>query len=266
MRLAFTNLACPEWSIERAAEAGASYGYEGIEVRLLDGEVLDPELDPSARARVRDAADAAGLTVVCVDTSIRVAQPSASMAADGEAFARMASEWGASFLRVFGGDPKLGLDAAGRALAIEQLGSLAEAARPFGVTVLLETHDLFAASAPVADVLAAVDHPNAGALWDTLHPWRVGETPERTLANLGEWLRLVHVKDGVRRQDGTADLRILGEGDVPMAEVLAGLRRVGYDGWLSVEWERKWHPEIAPADVALPRHVAALGELGVSAR
>jgi len=36
------------------------------------------------------------------------------------------------------------------------------------------------------------------------------------------------------------------------------LRRRGYDRWIAVEWEKKWHPEIADPAVALPQHIALL--------
>ena len=49
-----------------------------------------------------------------------------------------------------------------------------------------------------------------------------------------------------------------------MRESLAALRAAGYDGWLTVEWEKRWHPELAEPEVALPRErrdVAALARL-----
>ena len=63
---------------------------------------------------------------------------------------------------------------------------------------------------------------------------------------------LVHVKDARRRDDGW-ELVPLGEGEVPVRESLAALRAAGYDGWLTVEWEKRWHPELAEPEVALPR-------------
>jgi hypothetical protein len=30
------------------------------------------------------------------------------------------------------------------------------------------------------------------------------------------------------------------------------------EGWLSVEWEKRWHPELAEPELALPRELAAL--------
>jgi hypothetical protein len=32
----------------------------------------------------------------------------------------------------------------------------------------------------------------------------------------------------------------------------------GYQRWLSVEWEKHWHPEIEEPEIALPAHVKLL--------
>jgi hypothetical protein len=32
----------------------------------------------------------------------------------------------------------------------------------------------------------------------------------------------------------------------------------GYRGWSSVEWEKRWHPEIEEPEVALPQHLKLL--------
>ncbi len=36
MRLAYSSLACPAWTVEGAVAAVARYGYDGIEWRLAD--------------------------------------------------------------------------------------------------------------------------------------------------------------------------------------------------------------------------------------
>jgi glucosamine-6-phosphate deaminase len=73
----------------------------------------------------------------------------------------------------------------------------------------------------------------------------------------------VHVKDARRPAAGRASSAgfapwtpvLPGEGDVPAARVLLWLLSSGYDGWVSFEWEKRWHPEIAGAEVALPHFV-----------
>jgi sugar phosphate isomerase/epimerase len=266
MKLAFTTLACPGWTLEQALDAAQRYGYEGIELRLLDGELLTPDLGADQRMRVLGACRSAGLPICCLDTSVRLAQPvradRAAQVHDGIAFLELAAMWGAPCIRVFGGPPAgVGDDEAIEA-ATECLRPLAERGAELGVAVALETHDAFAAGASVARVLDQVPGPGAGALWDILHPNRVGEPVERTLELIGARLLHVHIKDGHRPPDGGPNwpLALLGEGDVPTASILRAMRGAGYDGWISVEWEKKWHPQIAEPEVALPQHADKLRE------
>jgi sugar phosphate isomerase/epimerase len=266
MKLAFTTLACPGWTLEQAVAAARQYGYEGLELRLLDGELLRSDIDIETRRRVRELCTDDGLPIVCVDTSVKIAQPDQAARAeqirDGMAFLELAAGWDAPLIRVFGGPPAGTDEAAAREAAIECLAPLAERGCELGVAVALETHDAFSGSAIVSDVLARIPPGGAGVLWDTLHPFRVGDTLDQTIANLRGRLLHVHVKDGRQPADGGPnwDLTLLGEGQVPMRAILAALRADGYDGWLSVEWEKKWHPDLAEPEVALPQHAALLRE------
>jgi sugar phosphate isomerase/epimerase len=106
----------------------------------------------------------------------------------------------------------------------------------------------------VAAVLEQVGSPAAAALWDTLHPYRVGESPEAVLAAIGPYLAHVHLKDGRRPASGGTDWPLvpLGAGDVPLPAIITALRAHGYMGVLSFEWEKKWHPDLAEPEVVLP--------------
>jgi fatty-acyl-CoA synthase len=37
-----------------------------------------------------------------------------------------------------------------------------------------------------------------------------------------------------------------------LPEVRSALRQLNYDRFVSFEWEKKWHPEIEDASIALP--------------
>jgi sugar phosphate isomerase/epimerase len=128
-----------------------------------------------------------------------------------------------------------------------------------GVTVAVETHDDFSASAVLAELLVRVPVPGIGAVWDSHHPHRVGETPAQVAGNLGDRVALAQVKDA-RRDSGEPSgwhLVLLGEGEVPVREVARLARDAGLD-WISVEWEKHWHPDIEPPEEALPQHLAVL--------
>ena len=111
-------------------------------------------------------------------------------------------------------------------------------------------------------IMNQVPGPGAGVLWDIMHPSRMGELASDTLARFGDRLQHVHIKDGRRPADGSVnwDLTLLGEGEIPTRDILAALKKGGYTGWLSVEWEKKWHPEIEEPEVALPQHAKLLRE------
>jgi sugar phosphate isomerase/epimerase len=156
----------------------------------------------------------------------------------------LAAEWGAPAVRVFGGEAESLDDELARA---EQLG----------VTILLETHDDWSSARRVAGVLERFDSVWLAAVWDLHHPQRAGESPQDVLDALGDRIGLVHVKDA--RADGS--LVPLGAGEVPVRECVELLRAAGYDGWWTVEWEKRWHPELAEAEDALPHELAVLRRL-----
>ena len=97
-----------------------------------------------------------------------------------------------------------------------------------------------------------------GAVWDSHHPHRMGETPAEVYANLGPRILLAQVKDARRAPDGDWRLVLLGAGEVPVREMLGLLAAGGYPHWISVEWEKRWHPEIEDPEVALPQHLDLL--------
>ena len=195
----------------------------------------------------------AAVPLVSLDTSIELARP---FGRELPAALELAAEWRAPAVRVFGGESQA-LDDIARRLE-PALGRAAE----LGVTVALETHDSFSSAKLVSQLLNRVDNPSFAALWDFHHTCRVGESPEDVLRALGTRIHLVHVKDARHRGDDW-ELVPLGEGDVPVRESLAALDAAGYDGWLTVEWEKRWHPELAEPEIALPRELETLeGWLG----
>jgi len=261
-RIAFSTLAFPDATLAAAASAGRRWGYSGIELRLIDGELVDPAMSAARRAQVRQTLAAAGLPVVAVDSSIRLTgeDPGPEL----RRFLQLASDLAAPLVRVFGGplDPPPArrdrLRDAARVLA----DAVPLAAR-LGVAIGVETHDAFSASSAVAELLALLSADGVppdlvGAVWDSHHPHRVGETPAEVYANLSPRILLAQVKDARRVKDGEWQLVQLGAGEVPVREMLSLLTAGGYPHWISVEWEKRWHPEIEAPEVALPQHLDLL--------
>ncbi|WP_207344978.1 TIM barrel protein [Arthrobacter sp. E3] len=163
-----------------------------------------------------------------------------------------------------GEEPSVAMAAADRRAA-RRLNAAAAHARKLGVAILLETHDSHPRAADVARILALVDaDAPVKVIWDLMHPWRHDETPEQSATLLGESLAYAQYKDGVRTP-GTHDvvLTLPGEGELPLlrmnalAAELAAAQGIS-DPWVSLEWERAWHPELPPVSQALAALKAVL--------
>ncbi len=262
--LAFSTLAFPDATLASAVSLGRRWGYAGIELRLIDGQLIDPSMPAADRARVKRTL--AGLPVVAVDSSIRLT--GGDQGAQLGRFLELASDWEAPLVRVFGGELAAGArdpQARGPQLraAAGVLDSNVPLASRLGVAIGVETHDDFSASSVVAELLAMSDPEWTGAVWDSLHPHRAGERPADVYANLGGRILLAQVKDARRIPGSEGDdwqLVLLGQGEVPVRQMLGLLRAGGYRGWISVEWEKRWHPEIEEPEVALPQHLRLLAE------
>ncbi len=261
-RVAYSTLACPTWSLDRAVRAVAEYGYEGLEVRFLDGATVSPTLSTADRQRVRQTFENASVPLVGLDSDVRVADPNPAVPLEmGRRMLDVAADIGAPLLRVYGGRFEGQSLQDAEAQVADTLRQLAPEAARVGVRLGLETHDVFASAETTARVLSWVNHPSVGAIWDWLNCWLLGENPAMG-ERLMPWLFHVHMKDGRKTASGWTPMP-LGTGGAPVADVLAALRKINYAGWICVEWEKAWHTEIDEPEVALPRERAALAGFGV---
>ncbi len=87
--------------------------------------------------------------------------------------------------------------------------------------------------------VARVGHPNFGALYDTFHANIEEHDPVGCIAESGDVIRHVHVSENHR---GTP-----GEGHIDFAATFRALRRLGYDGWLTIEAFGQALPDLAAA-------------------
>jgi sugar phosphate isomerase/epimerase len=262
LRIAFSTLAFPDATLAEATTLGRSWGYAGVELRLIDGRLIDSSMSAAERVRVKQTIAAASLPIVSVDSSIILTSEEAGL--ELRRFLELANEWESPLIRVYGGP--LAEEPGTRRKQMEAAASVLQEAIPlaerFGVAVAIETHDSFSASAVVAELLAMVQSKWVGALWDTHHPHRMGERPAEVYEHIGPRVLHVQVKDARRSaaHKGGWQLVPLGEGEVPVRETIRLLAASGYAGYISVEWEKYWHPDIEEPQIALPQHLKVLQE------
>jgi sugar phosphate isomerase/epimerase len=133
------------------------------------------------------------------------------------------------------------VDATALERAVVSLTQAAQWAAGFGVTLALEFRgkNTFCASLDTALALVAqCGEPNVGVNLDVFH-YYIGPSKFEDLALLRpERLAFVQIADlaGVPRELAADSDRILpGDGDFQIAPILAVLRQIGYQGWVSLE-------------------------------
>jgi glucosamine-6-phosphate deaminase len=265
MRLSFSTLGCPDWALPRILDVAGREGYDGVELRFLEGDPVlwqRPELSGSGLAQTRQRLRDAALAISCVDTGSYFHHVDAAARRRDIDEARhameLAAELGAPGIRVFGDAVQPGADLEStRRFIADSLSELAEKA-PKGVEVWIESHGDFAPGSATRALLDLVRGPGVGVVWDPANAFEAnGEAPEDGFRALGAAVRHVHLKDLKLAPDAsgrrlTPALPGTGEFAGPSARILELLARAGYAGWGSFEWEKKWHPQIEPAEVALP--------------
>jgi sugar phosphate isomerase/epimerase len=262
LRIAFSTLAFPDATLAEATSLGRSLGYAGVELRLIDGQLIGSSMPAAERARVKQTINAARLPIVSVDSSIILTTDDAG--SEIRRFLELANDWESPLIRVYGGP--LAEEPRARRAQMEAAAGVLQGVVPLaeqlGVAVAIETHDSFSASSVVAELLAMVESRWIGALWDSHHPHRMGETPAEVYQHIGPRVLHVQVKDARRSAEhkGGWQLVPLGEGEVPVREIIGLLVAGGYRGYISVEWEKYWHPEIEGPEIALPQHLKVLEE------
>lgn len=266
MQLAFSTLGCPQWTFSEILATASRLGYDGIEIRGLLNEInveAMPEFQPASIAETHRMVQDAGLKITCLSSSVTIfaamqtAHDQQTALNTAKCYLDMAQQVQAPFIRLFCGDPAADIPyrtaEEQAALWLRELGDYAATRQ---VTVLLETHDACCDSVKLASLIQITNHPSVQVLWDIHHPYRfVGETVEETMRNIGKYTRYTHVKDSLLAANGETQYVLTGDGDIPLIQAINALSAAGYDGFLTLEWEKRWHPTLAEPEVVFPQYI-----------
>ncbi len=268
MKLSFMTLGCPQWDLETVCRKGREYGFDGVDFRGLQDEIDVTKLPQftSGIAQTKQMLQDAGLAVSGISSSIKVCAPEAREANLEEAKRTIpvAQELGCTRVRVFGmGD----VEAMGREKAADAGRDCLEAIlRLDGADTIqwvFETHDHWIRSKDCALLLERIPNKNFGVLWDMGHTARVGgEKPEDTIQTVKGRVYYTHVKDAIYEPDHPNAMKdgwryvTPGTGQLPLAEAIGELKKIGYDGWVNFEHEKRWHPDLPEPEEIFPAFVA----------
>ncbi|MCD4656619.1 MAG: sugar phosphate isomerase/epimerase [Planctomycetes bacterium] len=267
MKLSFSTLGCPDWSLDKTVANAKLYGFEGVELRgvtrVLDIRQLSEFSDENIE-QTRKLFSNAGISIVSVDSSASFSHQDAdkleASVKEAKEYIELASKLQAPMVRVFGGfiAEDVTLEVGMQQLA-DNLAKLGDYAEVRNVIVALETHDSFLTGKIVSEVMQMTNNQSIGVVWDISNCFWTGEPIEQSAELLAPYIKLVHVKDTVL-VDKEAKHRFIGDGDIPNQKALKLLANQGYDGFLSYEWEKVWQPDIAEPEQAFPQYITKMTE------
>lgn len=252
MNLCFSTLGCTERNLDDIFELCTRFEIQMLEIRGIGG-ILDNRLIPDFSAdRIAETVNCfknAGVKPLILGTSCSFHEKEnfENAVNEGKAAVHTASELGAKGIRVFGNN--LGdnpVESTQR--VIDGISRLCRYADEADVDILLEVHGDFntvEALMPVANALGNKKH--FGLIWDICHTQKTyGENWREFYDAFRPIIRHVHIKD-IKGDK----LVLCGDGEIPIKQIASRMLSDGYSGAFSLEWEKKWHPELAGIEEAL---------------
>ena len=129
------------------------------------------------------------------------------------------------------------------------LERLLDHARRDEVCILLKTVGIYADTARLRTLMDSYACDELAALWDMHHPFRdFSEIPDATIRNLGGYVKHVHLRDS--NDDHTYNL--IGEGTLPIRDMMRALSSIDYNGFISLEWKTDWVSDIPDREIIFP--------------
>lgn len=247
MRLSFSTRGW-DFAWDEALDLAEEMRFAGVEVyNAHQNEALTERGGAfhqyNVAATVRALRDR-GLAVPCFDTSCDLSAEADCVPALTELLALAAGARAPYVSALAHGDDE------GRVR--ERLAALLPEAEKAGVTLLLKTSGIYADTARLRELLDGYASDYLGALWHMHHPYRDrGESADTTIKNLGAYVRHVHLRDS----DDADTYHLIGEGTLPLADLMRALSSIDYDGFISLEWKPEWMEDLRDAEIIFPHFV-----------
>ena len=267
MKLSFSTRGWRSRTWQEFCDAAVEMEFGGIELHNIHDPIFtgpngifDSAMTASTKRRLIEL----GLKIPCIDSVCNIA--------DAEAFDENCEEiaecissaalLGIPYVRIHATSDAANSDD----VIYSYLEKMVPVAEGEGVTLLIETLGIYSDTARLCEMLNRFACDNLGALWDMHYPYRFnGETADTTVKNLGAYIKHVHLKDS-DVEDGEIVYRLITEGSLPVQEMMNALASINYDGFISLEWDEQWMPELSEMSIIFLHFVNTMRRFERSAR
>lgn len=244
MKISFFTNSLHRWPIEKSFEVASKFGYDGIEIWGGRPHAYAPDMRPEDIQKIKDLSAKYNLPIVsfepemacllwrdqrwidesmeyfrlCIDFCKAIGCPYMVMAALQCSYEYSTDEDWAQFIKYM-------KELAAYSESVDGVTMILETVTPWEGNILIRSDDTVRA-------LKEINSPKVKAMLDLAAPLTVGEPSSNYFEKLGKDLVHVHLVDCKKDVE---DHLILGDGELPVEEVLSMLDSYGYDGYCSVE-------------------------------
>lgn len=274
-KIAGHTMGTPEYTVLEALQLFHDIGLDGAEIVVQNDyrSGIPTDCPQEMLSEIKASAEKLGIEVIALtpynsrfndpDDAVREAEE-----ADILRVIEAADFLGAKYIRIYGGNYAASdTDPDGKKweTLVQSMRRLGDAAEKHGVKLVIENHfNTMTVSAEESIRLSReIDHPAVGILYDQANLAFTGKEDYKIAIPLQqEKVYYMHVKDLKFKENQTGFVssdvshpkeeernvitRIVGEGELDWPGILRMVKEYGYDGWLSLEYERRWHPDDIP--------------------
>ncbi len=258
MKIAFSTLACPTFSWREIYSMAGDLAFDGIEIRGLGDDINVVRSQPFTDENIASTLQTLkslhlSIPIFSSDCCLKFADRKEQNLKEISAYIELAAKMNTPYVRVLGDNKGLPDDDIDDQLIISQLKELAPIAAAYNITLLIETNGVYADTSRLRKLLEQVADDSVAALWDMQHPYRVmNESPEQTVQNLGAYIKHVQIKDSAL-ENGQIVYKMMGEGDLPINEMILSLESINYENYISLEWLKRWSDNLEDGGIVIPQ-------------
>jgi len=289
MKLCGHTMGVPSKDIFQAIDFFKSLGYQGVEVRCASvsnlsngkvnpvGQINPEEFDNSLGKRILNKLQEKNMKIACltpyhwdyVHSNVR------DRSIEGMKKAvKIAKELDCKRVRAFGGiEPSKEISYKETwDKTVSGLQEVGRFARDYGINICIETHGgtLTQCAKESLKMVKDINLENVGILYDYKWIDLCGMESMKEATNmLKPYIKHVHLGNHIvpnreknkRYTSEQVKPTLLEEGEIDLKELLKALKSIGYEDYLSDEYEKLWHDAFPDAEVGMRKNIKYLEKL-----
>lgn len=258
MKYSVFTLAFPGYDIKQTIPISSEIGLDGIDIRVSDDEHIPVDISKIRRRELLRYAESFGMIFSgiysytgrkLVNSDLKVRRKEIDLM---KAHVDLALDLKATHVRIFAGTEDRTEENIQR--FVDGCREVGEYAQSQGIIIGIESHGELSYNAESCiRLIEDIDLAGVRIIFDPANIQSIGLDPIAEGRKMWKYIESVQVKDWILKKaiSGEMEAVPLGEGEVDLMGIINLLKEMDYDGWICLEYEKKWHPELPDPKIGL---------------